>query len=582
MQRTGAIPLCARALRRFINAHATVADQPVAVFLRGFAQIILSGDPTPRGPRPAALVTQLFTFHSPDDLRIAACCGEGTAADWEWIKWLPHSQHPSRPTRPARSGRCARRSAEVIALFGEEFAERPRHEPGAAPSRDEPYVVVILDGGETSDETRFTTRRIPQRGADRHRRRRCRGGIPSGSLRLDCHADDGLEMVQANRSGKEVRTSLGRGDELSVAHARACARIVSPFRLGATTEISEPLATDFDVAKLLGIDDVATFDPRPLWAARSAADRLRVPIGIDEDGGTVELDIKESAQGGMGPHGVLIGATGSGKSELLRTLVLSMAITHSSETLNFVLVDFKGGATFIGLDQLPHTSALITNLADEVQLVARMQESLQGELVRRQELLRRAGNYSSALEYEKARAQGAPLDPLPTLFVIVDEFSELLSAHREFIDLFVMIGRLGRSLGVHLLLASQRLDDGRIHQLESHLSYRIGLRTFSVHGIPRRHRRARRLRAPAAARLRLPADRRLHPDQVQGRLRVRPLPAPPRPSASASRRSGKLVVPVRDRLPGAARARAGHAARPMPAARGARPRPSGAGSRCSR
>ena len=114
---------------------------------------------------------------------------------------------------------------------------------------------------------------------------------------------------------------------------------------------------------------------------------------------------------------MLIGATGSGKSELLRTLVLSMAITHSSETLNFVLVDFKGGATFIGLDQLPHTSALITNLADEVQLVARMQESLQGELVRRQELLRRAGNYSSALDYEKARAQGAPLDPLPTLFV---------------------------------------------------------------------------------------------------------------------------------------------------------------------
>ena len=203
------------------------------------------------------------------------------------------------------------------------------------------------------------------------------------------------------------------------------------------------------------------------------------PSASTRTGPDVDLDIKESALGGNGPHGVLIGATGSGKSELLRTLVLSMAITHSSEALNFVLVDFKGGATFIGLDQLPHTSALITNLADEVRLVARMQEALQGELVRRQELLRSAGNFSSALDYEKARAQGVALDPLPTLFVIVDEFSELLSAHREFIDLFVMIGRLGRSLGVHLLLASQRLDDGRIHALESHLSYRIGLRTFS-------------------------------------------------------------------------------------------------------
>src|SRR5712691_7459793 len=471
-------PMCARALRRFIHAHATVADQPVAVFLRGFAQVTLTGDEELARAVARAAVTQLFVLHSPDDLRIAVCCADRTAADWEWIKWLPHSQHTTQADAAGPIRALRPTLAEVVAMLGEDFAERTRHDPGAAPSRDEPYVVVVLDGGEIGDDVRFVT--AGYRNAVlidiagtmpwRHSKR---------VLRLD-FAPTGMEMVQASRSGKEVRAPLGRGDQLTVQHARACARIVSPFRLGGATEISEPLATDFDVARLLGIADVATFDPHPLWASRSAADRLRVPIGIDEDGNPVELDIKESAQGGNGPHGVLIGATGSGKSELLRTLVLSLAIMHSSETLNFVLVDFKGGATFIGLDQLPHTSALITNLADEVQLVARMQESLQGELVRRQELLRRAGNYNSALDYEKARAQGAPLDPLPTLFVVVDEFSELLSAHREFIDLFVMIGRLGRSLGVHLLLASQRLDDGRIHQLESHLSYRIGLRTFSA------------------------------------------------------------------------------------------------------
>jgi len=111
--------------------------------------------------------------------------------------------------------------------------------------------------------------------------------------------------------------------------------------------------TDFELSTLLGIPDAAEFDPHSLWSAWSAANRLRVPIGVDEAGQPVVLDIKESAQGGMGPHGMLIGATGSGKSELLRTLVLSLAATHSSEVLNFVLVDFKGGATFIGLDQLP-------------------------------------------------------------------------------------------------------------------------------------------------------------------------------------------------------------------------------------
>ena len=102
----------------------------------------------------------------------------------------------------------------------------------------------------------------------------------------------------------------------------------------------------------------------------------------------MELDIKESAQDGMGPHGLLVGATGSGKSELLRTLVLALAVTHTSEILNFVLVDFKGGATFATLDKLPHTSAVITNLADELSLVDRMLGAIQGELIRRQELLR--------------------------------------------------------------------------------------------------------------------------------------------------------------------------------------------------
>jgi len=101
-------------------------------------------------------------------------------------------------------------------------------------------------------------------------------------------------------------------------------------------------------------------------------------------------------------------------------------------------------------------------------------------LVRRQELLRSAGNFASVRDYERARQAGADLEPLPSLLVVCDEFSELLSAKPDFIDLFVAIGRLGRSLGIHLLLASQRLEEGRLRGLDSHLSYRIGLRTFSA------------------------------------------------------------------------------------------------------
>ncbi len=205
-----------------------------------------------------------------------------------------------------------------------------------------------------------------------------------------------------------------------------------------------------------------------------------MPIGFTPNGQPLELDIKESAEGGMGPHGLCIGATGSGKSEFLRTLVLAMITSHSAEALNLVLVDFKGGATFLGLEGVPHISAIITNLEDELILVDRMRDALAGEMNRRQELLRAAGNFPNVIEYERARANGAELDPLPALFIIVDEFSELLSQKPDFAELFVMIGRLGRSLHIHLLLASQRLEQGKMRGLDSHLSYRIGLKTFSA------------------------------------------------------------------------------------------------------
>ena len=363
-------------------------------------------------------------------------------------------------------------------MLGDEFTARPRFETGISPSREEPYVVIVADGCRVPAGVRLAT------GGYRNAVLVTVGESPGRygqtRLNLEAHGNEVI-MVETDRVGREVRTVLARSDRLSVVKAAALAREISPHRLGLTAEpMAEPLETDFDLATLLGVSDLAAIDVQSFWNARSTTDRLRVAIGVAADGSPVELDIKEPAQGGMGPHGLLIGATGSGKSELLRTLVLALAMTHSSETLNLILVDFKGGATFLGLDALPHTSAVITNLAEEAALVGRMQDALHGELVRRQELLRNAGNFSSLLDYERARAAGTPLDPLPTLFVIVDEFSELLAARREFIELFVMIGRLGRSLGVHLLLASQRLEDGRIHQLESHLSYRIGLRTFSA------------------------------------------------------------------------------------------------------
>ncbi|GLZ38932.1 type VII secretion protein EccCa [Actinokineospora sp. NBRC 105648] len=471
-------PLSARALRRFINAYTTIANQPTALFLRGFAQVRLEGDDDVARSTVRALLSQLVTFHSPEDLRIAVCATPNRLSEWDWVKWLPHAQHPVEQDGAGQVRLLADGVDALTELLAAELDDRARFEAAATPSREEPYVVVILDGVSVPAESRLAaagyrnTVVLDISGS-------LDGAAGRSRLRLELTPDE-MHTVRTDRTGQQVRTKLGKPDTLTIARAGALARVISPYRLNSTGDVAEPMVADFELPRLLGVADLGTLDPKTLWRKNIGPDRFRIPLGIAEDGSSVELDIKESAQGGMGPHGLLIGATGSGKSELLRTLVLGLAMTHSSEILNFVLVDFKGGATFLGLDRLPHTSAVITNLADEAPLVTRMQDSLHGELVRRQEHLRAAGNYSSLLDYERARIAGAPLDPLPTLFLIVDEFSELLASNPDFAELFVMIGRLGRSLGVHLLLASQRIDDGRMHKLESHLSYRIGLRTFSA------------------------------------------------------------------------------------------------------
>ena len=200
--------------------------------------------------------------------------------------------------------------------------------------------------------------------------------------------------------------------------------------------------------ELMGIADIGAIDPARALAHSTREPRtiLRVPIGISEQGRPIELDIKEAAASGMGPHGLCIGATGSGKSEFLRTLILGMIAVHPPDVLNMVLVDFKGGATFLGLERAPHVAAVITNLADEAHLVARMKDALAGEMNRRQELLRAAGNFANVAEYDRARGRGTGLAPLPALFIVVDEFSELLSQHPDFTDLFIAIGgSAGRS-----------------------------------------------------------------------------------------------------------------------------------------
>ncbi|MGI4894509.1 MAG: type VII secretion protein EccCa [Janthinobacterium lividum] len=498
-------PAALTAAENLVRAGAQVLDVPVALPVRGGVTTIV-GEPAAARALARALLAQLAVLHAPDDVRLAACVpasGEARAA-WDWLKWLPHTRHPATEGA-APELLLVSTPQELAERLGSELERRRVVASGTSGGGvgggssgvEGPALVVVVDDlSGTSGPVRAGVARAgaPEdplldasvSGIAQVRLVRTVADEPSStdvSLRL---GSGSLEVVvRPRREGPTPEvTALATAtdvvaDALGIAEADLLARRLASLRLSADTA-ERPLAAVNGLPGLLGIEDVGEFDVETAWRPRRERDLLRVPLGVDADGRAIELDLKESAAGGYGPHGLVVGATGSGKSELLRTLVTGLLATHPPEDLAMVLVDYKGGATFAGVRSAPHVAGTITDLEDDPGNVLRMAEALRGETRRRERLLRDSGNLTSIRDHRARRLAGHAVPAMPHLLVVVDEFAELLAQEPELVDLFVTIGRVGRSLGIHLLLATQRLDEGRLRGLESHLSYRIALRTFTA------------------------------------------------------------------------------------------------------
>jgi type VII secretion protein EccCa len=460
-------------LTKFLRTHGLIHDCPKLVQLRTFPTIAIGGDTAGSAGLLAAMICHLAVFHPPDLLQIRVLTDNPEDPDWAWLKWLPHVQHQT-DTDAAGATRLVFTRTDGLA----DLTARGPHTADSAPSG--PYVVVIdLTGGRagfpvdgragvtviTLGNHRSSYRvRVDADGTADDR-------LPNLNFRLVTSTTDGMTPTQAGRIARKL-----------------AGWSITGTIIDKSTRVQKKVSTEWH--QLVGAQTVEEVTPNR-WRMYTDLDRdrLRIPFGHELKTGEIQyLDIKEGAEFGAGPHGMLIGTTGSGKSEFLRTLILSLAATHHPDQVNLLLTDFKGGSTFLGMEKLPHTAAVVTNMEEEAELVSRMGEVLSGELDRRQSILRQAGiqvgaagALSGVAEYEKHRERGADLPPLPTLFVVVDEFAELLQNHPDFIQLFDRICRVGRSLRVHLLLATQSLNTGgvRIDKLEPNLTYRIALRTTS-------------------------------------------------------------------------------------------------------
>lgn len=475
-------PLGMVAVSKFLRTYNTVADSVVTIETARFPAIGFTGDRNATVALVRAMVCQLAVANGPNDLWIVGVVDDPDG-EWSWLKWLPHTQHISA-LDGAGSARMIYRSASEFTAAVDVTQRSVFSGPDAA-RNDQPHIVVICDMDDTHDWNPEGRQQVTyfQLGTDDT------SLAASSGVVFDVTADGHCEKSESARGFSVV----GQADALDRPVAETIARRLSRFRVDslATAAPTETPSTGTQSwVSLIGQRDPGQLDLNELWKPYAPKDRRRlaIPFGYSDKGRPIVLDIKESNDGGQGPHGMLIGATGSGKSEFLRTMVMSLVTTHSPDEVNLVLVDFKGGAAFDGMQGLHHVAAVITNMDEERDLVVRLRDVIDGEVTRRMEVLRAEGNrvqgktFQDGAEYEEFR-QTVPdndLTPFPALFIVIDEFTELLEQYPDFAETFVTVGRQGRSLWIHLLLATQRFDEGRTRGLESHLSYRIALKTFSA------------------------------------------------------------------------------------------------------
>lgn len=297
-----------------------------------------------------------------------------------------------------------------------------------------------------------------------------------------------------------LRAEAIRDDRLATTHTLTTIDTLSDDELGRVTTADITAAAYETIADIeapsgqgylqsLGVDGpIEYYDLESVWAANEYDPHTTIAVGnVLNDAGNktpelAEVDLADTNKGGCGASGAASGMTGSGKSFLLRGYVLTAAMRYSPTRLNFILMDFKGGATFIGMDRLPHVQATITNLESEVELLGRADAVIRGELIRREELITKRAKAADIDEYRRLRQRKPELGlpALPNLVIVADEFREFIMNNPEYLKLFERVLQVGRCVGVHLLLVSQFIDEPPLGNLRQNLSWGISLRVASA------------------------------------------------------------------------------------------------------
>ena len=481
-------PVSHSALRSLLDTQRTVRDVPVGVDVTKLSRITVLGDGEDAADEVRAAlrawVAQAVTWHDPTMLGVALASAELESPAWNWLKWLPHTDIAGQVDGVGPARYLAASGEELVSLLAPVLAGRPAFTGDVSESGR--HLLVIVDdpdfdvaasalGAARAGVTIIARSAVAPSREQYSDPERPILRITAGGAAIDRWQSGGWQRY------------VDAADSLGAAEAAHLARRLSRWDSNPTHAGLRSAGTrGATFTTLLGISDASRLDVPALWAPRTREEELRVPIGVTATGEPLFFDLKDEAEGGMGPHGLMIGMTGSGKSQTLMAILLSLLTTHSADRLIVIYADFKGEAGADIFRHFPQVVAVISNMAEKRSLADRFADTLRGEVARRELLLREAGRrvqgsaFNSVTEYEAAIAAGHDLAPIPTLFIVADEFTLMLADHPEYAELFDYVARKGRSFRIHILFASQTLDVGKIKDIDKNTSYRIGLKVASA------------------------------------------------------------------------------------------------------
>jgi S-DNA-T family DNA segregation ATPase FtsK/SpoIIIE len=484
-----------------IDTFALVQGVPVVENLARCGALGIAGSSGRAADAARAVITQLVGLHSPADLVVTAFAGGDATTDWAWLKWLPHVNSAHSPLRvnglaadfPAANSLlaalegliAARRTAgsgseEVRSRLSE--SRSPTDDLTAAVDRlpARPAIIVLVTNEAPAERSRLVA--LSEEGADH--------GVflvwlaPTVAALpvvcrtyLDVHPEESTDdtIVGFVRSGRTV--VLGALETVDPIGAATAARALAPVEdIGARVldETDLPHSVNFldlydgDVA-----DDTAAVVQR--WVKNDSLSSTWTP-GAQREAGGIRALVGQGASEPFyldlrthGPHALVGGTTGSGKSEFLQTWIMGIAAEYAPDRVTFLLVDYKGGAAFAECVDLPHTVGLVTDLNPH--LVRRALTSLRAELRFREHLL----NSKGAKDLETLEKRSDP-DAPPVLILMIDEFAALASEVPEFVDGVIDVAQRGRSLGLHLVMATQRPAGVIKDSLRANTNLRVALR----------------------------------------------------------------------------------------------------------